>query len=100
MSRRKILIYVCYADHAISLLGHPHQWVRHSAVQLIGLVLTSSYQPSELANVANDSSLERSPGFLLIDTRSRLKSLAHDVIAQLIPSEDINEKFLMQVKIS
>ncbi|CAA9996624.1 unnamed protein product [Nesidiocoris tenuis] len=84
------------ADHAISLLGHPHQWVRHSAVQLIGLVLTSSYQPSELANVANDSSLERSPGFLLIDTRSRLKSLAHDVIAQLIPSEDINEKFLMQ----
>uniref|UniRef100_A0A146LBX0 Small subunit processome component 20 n=2 Tax=Lygus hesperus TaxID=30085 RepID=A0A146LBX0_LYGHE len=81
-------------DHATHLLGHPHQWVRHSAVQLIGLVVTS-YKPSEVAAVANDPSLEKS-GFLMSDTKSRLKSLAHDVVAQLIPSEDINDKFLMQ----
>ncbi|KAF6203330.1 hypothetical protein GE061_003748 [Apolygus lucorum] len=82
------------ADYSTHLLGHPHQWVRHSAVQLIGLVVTS-YKPSEVAAVANDPSLEKS-GFLMSDTKSRLKSLAHDVIAQLIPSEDINDKFLMQ----
>ena len=82
-------------DHAHSLLNHAHEWVRLSSVQLLGIII-SVIPASEIVEAANNPEKEKS-GYLLNNPRFKLKSLALDLTSQLIPGEQINEKFLKQV---
>ncbi|RZB39164.1 small subunit processome component 20 -like, partial [Asbolus verrucosus] len=65
------------------LLGHPHDWVRLSAAQFIGFVLSDT-DIDELATlVANNE--KRESGFLQTDPVKTVKSLTLDLCDQLRP---------------
>ncbi|KAL1130995.1 hypothetical protein AAG570_012235 [Ranatra chinensis] len=82
------------ADNAHSLLAHPHEWVRFSSIQLLGLIV-SKVPVADILAVANCES-DETAGYLLNNTRYRLRTLVLDLSSQLFPGEFANEKFLMQ----
>lgn len=82
------------AEKAQELLAHPHEWVRLSACQFLGRVL-SVLSPSEVAEIINNCELER-PGYLLNNTRYRIRTLTLDLCSQLTPGVEVNDKLLMQ----
>ncbi|XP_014242650.1 small subunit processome component 20 homolog [Cimex lectularius] len=82
------------AENTVGLLAYPHEWVRELAVQLLNIIVRM-VPPSTVANAANDPSMEKE-GFLLSNTKSKVKSLILDLIAQIVPNEASNEKYLLQ----
>lgn len=76
-------------------MAHPHEWVRLCAAQFLGKVM-SVLSPNDISAILNDAQLER-PGFLLNNTREKIRSLSLDFCGQLTPGAEIGDKLLMQV---
>lgn len=70
--------------HIQTLLAYPHDWVRLSAAQFLGYVL-SSIDVEELNNLLLTNESKES-GYLYSDPENTLKSLSLDLCAQLNPS--------------
>lgn len=91
-------VYVYFSlilANAQKMLAHPHEWVRLSAAQLLGRII-SVLKPEEIAAIANGDKPERN-GFLLNDVKGGLKSFTLDHCYQLTPGVEVQEKLLMQV---
>ncbi|XP_075229923.1 small subunit processome component 20 homolog [Lycorma delicatula] len=82
------------AVNSQKMLAHPHEWVRLSAAQLLGRII-SVLNPEEVAAIANGDKSERT-GFLLNDVRDNIRSFTLDHCYQLSPGVEIQEKLLMQ----
>ncbi|XP_066256541.1 small subunit processome component 20 homolog [Euwallacea similis] len=70
------------AYHCQTLLAHPHDWVRLSAAQFLGFVL-SFLDVDKLATLLAENQSE--PGYLKLDPESCIKSLTLDLCDQLQP---------------
>lgn len=94
-----MLLLLCdvflFQDNSERLLGHPHEWVRFSATQLLGQII-SVVKPEDVADIINGEKPERA-GYLMNETRERVKSFALDHCYQLMPGIELNEKLLMRV---
>ncbi|KAG8313354.1 U3 snoRNP protein [Homalodisca vitripennis] len=85
------------ADNTQTLLAYPHEWVRLSAAQFIGRVL-SVLSPQEVADSANSLDEDNArTGYLLYNTRETLRTLTLDLCSQLTPGVELNDKLLMQL---
>ncbi|XP_068083874.1 small subunit processome component 20 homolog [Anabrus simplex] len=70
------------AENAEFLLAHPHEWVRLAAAQLLGFVFGSMDIHKVAAAARNTTPLIRD-GYLMVNTRKKLRSLVLDLCAQL-----------------
>lgn len=88
--------------HAHSLLCHAHEWVRMASVQLIGLML-STVTAADLARCVSgpqEEDAQETPGVSHLysyEPAAVLKSITLDLLDQLSPGNQLNDKFILQV---